>query len=211
MLTRPALKVKKSEQKRAVFLRRPLFFVWRATETTIRAHFNPSTPLLRAATRGICHLPRFRDSFNPRCSYERRRPRCGQWYIRQCFNLRRSCERRPYHAKQEQEALKFQSTPLLRAATGVLRLRLTCQWFQSTPLLRAATHQLPARNLVVGGFNPRRSCERRQSVWDLLQDALPVSIHAALASGDATNWSTIRINGVSIHAALASGDCEDAQ
>jgi len=63
----------------------------------------------------------------------------GFQHIEDCFNPRRSCERRPFLVLLWLSVAAFQSTPLLRAATTFSVLLNSSSTFQSTPLLRAAT------------------------------------------------------------------------
>ena len=99
------------------------------------------------------------------------------------FNPRRSCERRPIAAKTVEVCKEFQSTPLLRAATGsggavtwrtVVSIHaalasgdVLCPPFllrdcvSIHAALASGDPQIRKKEQGQAGFNPRRSCERR--------------------------------------------------
>ena len=120
-----------------------------------------STPLMRGATRGSGRPPSLGWYFNPRPSCEGRRicPRIAPERVN--FNPRPSCEGRPScgcatgfaqisihapHARGDWPTpargparTRFQSTPLMRGATGARSIVCSSIPFQSTPLMRGAT------------------------------------------------------------------------
>ncbi len=77
------------------------------------------------------------------------------------FNPRTSYEVRPLMRQHDKEVVIFQSTHLLRGATGDDGTRLSLPGFQSTHLLRGATGRSDSRLHALRNFNPRTSYEVR--------------------------------------------------
>ena len=100
------------------------------------------------------------------------------------FNPRSSCEERPRQSAIVQRAMKFQSTLLMRGATG---------WQQDIQAdLHISIHAPHARSDEVSGiniphgflhFNPRSSCEERLRI-KAPELARIISIHAPHARSD---------------------------
>ena len=174
-----------------------------------RGCFNPRRSCERRLSAYIANPGRF--CFNPRRSCERRRrPRPQTTIPGASFNPRRSCERRRTAVMRNIKSPRFQSTPLLRAATYLIIFLTSCDIVSIHAALASGDLWDRVQAKIRVRFNPRRSCERRPTQYAYRVASPVVSIHAALASGD-LNKQRNQITGiVSIHAALASGDCEDA-
>ena len=103
-----------------------------------------------------------RAGFNPRPSCEGRRIRSHRSANGVCFNPRPSCEGRPALGRETSTTTRFQSTPLMRGATGVLDV--------VGGLGPVSIHAPHARGDIYDysykqsstGFNPRPSCEGRR-------------------------------------------------
>ena len=144
------------------------------------------------------------------------------------FNPRPSCEGRPGESAAASLVARFQSTPLMRGATGVLpRREAACVVSIHAPHARGDfASPRPCRRTP--RFNPRPSCEGRlppansidkshvfQST-PLMRGATSdssygtpielVSIHAPHARGDMRYWRVVARSQVSIHAPHARGD-----
>ena len=92
-----------------------------ATSTARRKPGNKrfqSTPLMRGATFTPAPLNPVSRGFNPRPSCEGRPEKHACPCRLNSFNPRPSCEGRPWVLHQSQRLTKFQSTPLMRGATG---------------------------------------------------------------------------------------------
>ena len=101
--------------------------------------------------------------FNPRSSWEERQFKASDIFIVANFNPRSSWEERLTTGIRTSGKKTFQSTLLVRGATGRACRPLCFQnRFQSTLLVRGATKQYNLSDIVLVHFNPRSSWEERR-------------------------------------------------
>ena len=142
-----------------------------------------STLLMRGATSQA--LPtKARGSISIHAPHARsdghgRNLRCGHRH----FNPRSSCEERQYLRLTRPRTYRFQSTLLMRGATGLRRL--------------------PA--LFFLNFNPRSSCEERHNI-SFTEITPSISIHAPHARSDSPIEYARAVLRISIHAPHARSD-----
>ncbi len=123
------------------------------------------------------------------------------------FNPRSSCEERLPHHDLTPMIFIFQSTLLMRGATGTKTTDMIESKFQSTLLMRGATTAARCRTTTSRYFNPRSSCEERRrrpvDAWHA-----DISIHAPHARSDdfSKSWepggkfqSTLLMRGATCH------------
>ena len=106
-------------------------------------------------------ISRASSHFNPRSSCEERLPRAADSSVTIDFNPRSSCEERPDVLLFTNHRDIFQSTLLMRGATGHTAILSSVNKFQSTLLMRGATAGTGAKQPGQHDFNPRSSCEER--------------------------------------------------
>ena len=164
-----------------------------ATPATMRSTFAKrfqSTLLMRGATaisHPSCGASRY---FNPRSSCEERQhPACTE-SGRSDFNPRSSCEERRYEVRRTAQYCGFQSTLLMRGATGVFGIS----------------------DFTATNFNPRSSCEERPHGLMVLWVLPQISIHAPHARSDVISavalimvylfQSTLLMRGATCHFSL---------
>ena len=153
-------------------------------EKAVTPHYTfQSTLLMRGATwRVACRHPI--HDFNPRSSCEERPRRARVSISSRNFNPRSSCEERPDRFLSVRcSARLFQSTLLMRGATGSRSIRLMRYRFQSTLLMRGATLVSALSWALRINFNPRSSCEERR-IETVMEGWKDISIHAPHARSD---------------------------
>ena len=99
------------------------------------------------------------------------------------FNPRSSCEERRNPERTDAMIPIFQSTLLMRGATGSRSIRLMRYRFQSTLLMRGATLVSALSWALRINFNPRSSCEERR-IETVMEGWKDISIHAPHARSD---------------------------
>ena len=112
------------------------------------------------------------------------RTRCRGGSRHDYFNPRSSCEERPNHRKSITIAVIFQSTLLMRGATGDIDGFVIIAQFQSTLLMRGATAHFLANSAL-----------------------FEISIHAPHARSDFDKSKSDSDKKISIHAPHARSDC----
>ena len=174
-------------------------------------YFNPRSSCEERQS-GISIQAAAANDFNPRSSCEERRHDGWSWRILGgYFNPRSSCEERPGctrfpwrcksisihapHARSDLQKMgavsvtkSFQSTLLMRGATGYIRILPVPFRFQSTLLMRGATVILPSlRNdcrISIHAPHARSDVTYKSGYAEI-----PISIHAPHARSD-TNYQT---------------------
>ena len=110
--------------------------------------------------------------------------------------------------KRKQEYGKFQSTPPVRGATGLLVrcFQQIVNDFNPRPPC-GGRRECPRYGGISGGnFNPRPPCGGRQGVEENVVTLCPISIHAPRAGGDHILLFFGTAENISIHAPRAGGD-----
>ena len=116
------------------------------------------------------------------------RPPCSRPPPRRYFNPRTSCGVRLTAADAAELPEEFQSTHLMRGATGYTPLLPSMRTFQSTHLMRGATSSVrTVLSDTVKNFNPRTSCGVRLVNPRALLPGFSISIHAPHAGCDMGN------------------------
>ena len=132
------------------------------------AYFNPRTSC-EVRLRSAHILVQFRIYFNPRTSCEVRPfSLLSLPLLLHHFNPRTSCEVRPWQFLHIKSGERFQSTHLMRGATGLIRGGDTRRDIISihAPHARCDSRPVIARRRIKH-FNPRTSCEvRLPNIWE---------------------------------------------
>ena len=100
----------------------------------------------------------------------------------------------------------FQSTPLMRGETKLIRLLPPIISFQSTPLMRGETSSSCVVIVHQDYFNPLPSCEGRPRGEHIKRFSGIISIHSPHARGDHERVFGWHIGLISIHSPHARGD-----
>ena len=164
-----------------------------------RYNFNPRSSCEERLDRA--KAVRVSRNFNPRSSCEERRYPRHSRHTRRYFNPRSSCEERRYRSNDDRVGAIFQSTLLMRGATGVDRLRFRVSnlisihapharsdvfrshrttmttTFQSTLLMRGATLRLagPPKQATFQSTLLMRGATWKKYAWYLLSHFNPRS------------------------------------
>ncbi len=122
------------------------------------------------------------------------------------FNPRPSCEGRPGGLRLKPPVMLFQSTPLLRGATGIATNYFREGWVSIHAPLARGDGTTFTKLLKIEGFNPRPSCEGRQfTLFSIKKPSMFQSTPLLRGATSITITFAILVS-VSIHAPLARGD-----